>query len=484
MTLKKQALSGVKWTLFQQIGTQGIGFVISIILARLLTPKEFGLIAMISVFIGIGNTLLNAGMGSSLIRTKEEELDEMDYSTVFYFNLGISLIIYFIIFLLAPYIAKFYHQPVLTLLIRWLSLVLIINAFALIQQTRLTKMMDFKTQAKVAVPALIIGGGIGTGMAYMGYGVWSLIAFNLSKSFFNTLFLWLKSKWHPLWAFHPDKFKKHFHFGYKLSISGLLDTIYNNAYNIVIGKFFLPSQVGYYQRAQTLTMYPVGTISAIMGKVTYPLFSKIQDDDVRLKSIYKKILQLNIFVLAPVLITAGILAEPLFRFLFTTKWLPAVPYFQILLMTGLLYPIHAFNLNILNVKGRSDLFLKLEIIKKILITIAIIIALNFGIYGLLWSSVIISILAFFINTHYSGRFIDYSALEQIRDILPNILIAILVGGIVFHLDNQLKNFTNSDFFRVLLGSLLYFMLYICLSYVLKLDSLTEIISIVKEYRKK
>ena len=484
MTLKNQALSGIKWTLLQQISTQGIGFVISIILARLLTPKEFGLIAMISVFIGIGNTLLNAGMGSSLIRTKEDELDENDYSTVFYFNLILSFIIYLIIFLLAPYIAKFYHQPILTLLVRWLSLVLIINAFALIQQTRLTKIMDFKTQAKVAVPALIIGGGIGIAMAYMGYGVWSLIAFNLSKSFFNAFFLWIKSKWHPLWVFHPDKFKKHFHFGYKLSLSGLLDTIYNNAYNIVIGKFFLPAQVGYYQRAQTLTMYPVGTISAIMGKVTYPLFSKIQDDNIRLKSIYKKILQLNIFVLAPVLITAGILAKPLFRFLFTNKWLPAVPYFQILLITGLLYPVHAFNLNILNVKGRSDLFLKLEIIKKILITIAIIVALNFGIYGLLWSSVFVSILAFFINTHYSGKFINYTAWEQVKDIVPTLGIAITTGVSVYLTDQVIKNFTNSDFLRLLMGSFFSLMLYLCFSYILKLDSLLEIINIVKAYRKK
>ena len=482
MSLKNQALSGVKWTFIQQVGVQGIGFVISIILARLLTPKEFGLIGMIYIFIGIGNTLLNAGMGSSLIRSKEEELDEADYSTVFYFNLVVSLVIYGAIFLLAPYIALFYKQPLLTSLVRWLSLILIINAFALIQQTRLTKLMDFKTQAKVAIPALIIGGIIGVSMAYMGYGVWSLIAFNVAKAFFSALFFWLQSKWHPLWVFHPEKFKKHFHFGYKLTLSGLLDTIYSNAYNIVIGKFFLPAQVGFYQRAKALTMYPVGTISAIMGKVTYPLFSKIQDDNIRLKSVYKKILQMNIFVLAPVLMTAGVLATPLFRFLLTDKWLPAVPYFQILLITGLLYPIHAFNLNILNVKGRSDLFLKLEIVKKLLVTFAIIIALNFGIYGLLWSSVATSILAFFINTHYSGRLINYSAWEQIKDIIPLILLSVIVGISVYFFDRLIVNY--SDFVRLFAGSLLSIMLYLCLSYFTKMDSLSEILIIVKSYQKK
>ena len=484
MSLKKQALSGVKWTFIQQVGVQGIGFIISIILARLLTPKEFGLIAMITVIIGIGNALLNAGMGSSLIRSKEEELDEADYSTVFYFNLIMSLVIYGLIFLLAPYIALFYKQPLLTSLVRWLSLVLIINAFSLIQQTRLTKLMDFKTQAKVAVPSLIISGIIGVSMAYMGYGVWSLITFNLSKAFFSALFFWLQSKWHPLWIFHQEKFKKHFHFGYKLTLSSLLDTIYGNAYNIVIGKFFLPAQVGFYQRAKTLTMYPVGIISSIMGKVTYPLFSKIQDDNIRLKSVYKKILQMNIFVLAPILITAGALAPPLFRFILTDKWLPAVPYFQIILITGILYPIHSFNLNILNVKGRSDLFLKLEIIKKILITIAILIALNFGIYGLLWSSVIASILVFFINTYYSGKFINYPAWEQLKDILLILFLSLVIGLSVYFFDNLISQYTQNDLIRLITGSLLSFLLYLCVSFLFKLEPLTEILMIAKTYRKK
>ncbi|HFX18010.1 MAG TPA: lipopolysaccharide biosynthesis protein, partial [Flavobacteriales bacterium] len=339
MSLKKQALAGVKWTFIQQLGTQGIGFIISIVLARLLLPEDFGLIAMITVFIAIGNVLLNSGLGSSLIR--RQHLDEEDYSTVFYFNLLVSILIYMLTYWAAPYIANFYQQPILTQLIRWLGLTFIINAFAVIQQTRLTKLMDFKTQAIIAIPSLIIGGSIGVLMAYLQYGVWSLIAYNLIKNLVNTLQLWFYSKWQPLLKFNIAKFKQHFHFGYKLTLSGLLDTIFNNAYNIVIGKFFPVSDVGYYQRAKTLEMYPVGTLSAIMGKVSYPLFAQIQDDNVRLKSVYKKILQMNIFLIAPVLMISGVLAKPLFRFLFTDKWLPAVPYFQILLITGILYPIHA-----------------------------------------------------------------------------------------------------------------------------------------------
>jgi len=478
MSLKKQALSGVKWTFIQQFGVQGIGFIVSVVLARLIEPEEFGLIAMITVFIGIGNALLNAGLGSSLIRSKE--VDEEDYATVFYFNLIVSFIVYGLVYLTAPYIAAFYKQPILISLIRWLSLTFIINAFAIIQTTRLTKIMDFKTQTMVAIPSLLIGGLVGVIMAYQGYGVWSLIAFNLVQTLANAIQLWIHSKWKPLWVFSKEKFKHHFNFGYKLTLSSLLDTIFTNAYTIIIGKFFPVAQVGFYQRANSLQMYPVGTISAIMGKVTYPLFAQIQDDNTRLKSVYKKILQMNIYLLAPLLIIAGVLAEPLFRFLFTEKWLPAVPYFQIILITGILYPIHAFNLNILNVKGRSDLFLKLEIIKKTMIIIAIAVGINYGILGLLYGRVITSVLAFFINTHYSGKFIDYSAWDQIKDVIPTFTLSIITGILIFIFDYYTKNTLNYDFLRLVINTTLGTIIYVSLSYTFKINSLTEIIKILKK----
>lgn len=478
MSLKKQALTGVKWTFIQQFGVQGIGFIVSIVLARLLDPKEFGLIAMITIFIGIGGALLNSGLGSSLIRSKK--LDEEDYATVFYFNLVVSVFIYFITYISAPYIAQFYNQPILIDLVRWLSLTFIINAFAIIQTTRLTKIMDFKTQTIVAIPSLIIGAAVGITMAYLNYGVWSLIGFNLVKTLANTIQLWIHSKWRPLWVFSKEKFKHHFNFGYKLTISSILDTIFTNAYHIIIGKFFPVAQLGFYQRANSVQMYPVGIISAIMGKVTYPLFAQIQDDNTRLKSVYKKILQMNIFILAPILIVAAVLAEPLFRFLLTEKWLPAVPYFQILVITGVLYPIHAFNLNILNVKGRSDLFLKLEIIKKVMIVIVISISIKYGIIGLLYGRIVTSIIAFFINTHYSGKFISYSAWEQVKDIAPIFTLSIFTGATVFLFDYYTKSILQYDFLRLTLSSILAALIYLYLSYSFKLNSLTEIINIIKK----
>ena len=424
MSLKKQAISGVFWTSIQQFITQGIGFVVSIILARLLLPAEFGLIAMIGIFMGIGASLMDAGLGSSLIRT--DNPTQEDYSTVFFFNLAGSVIMYVLLYVVAPYIADFYKQDILTGIIRWYGVIFIINAFAMVQRTRLTKLLDFKTQMLVAVPSMVLGGAIGVLMAYYGYGVWSLVVMAITQSFVSTLQLWFYAKWKPAWVFNKEKFKYHFNYGYKLTLSGILDTVFVNAYTIIIGKFFAPAQVGFFNRADSLKQLPVSNVSAILNKVTFPLFAEIKNDDVRLKSVYKKIMQLVLFLIAPLLLILAALAEPLFRFLFTEKWLPAVPYFQILCWNGILYPIHSYNLNILTVKGRSDLFLKLEIIKKIMVVLVLLVSFQFGIYGLLYGAVFTSVLAFFINTHYSGKFINYKAWEQIKDILPLIFIAFIV----------------------------------------------------------
>lgn len=477
MSLKKQALSGVFWSSIQLFGRQLIGFVVSIILARLLLPSEFGLIAMLGVFIGLGTALIGGGLSSSLIRTKD--VDEEDFSTVFFFNLICSILIYVLIFFSAPLISQFYNQELLTLIIRVYCLTFIINAFSAIQTTRLTKMMDFKTQMKVMIPSLIIGSLVGVIMAYNGFGVWSLVGSGIVQALAATLQLWFYSKWFPLWVFNIQKFKYHFSYGFKLMLSGVLDTIFTNAYTIIIGKFFPPAQVGYFNRAETLQMLPVNSISSIITKVSFPLFAAIQNDDVRLKSVYKRIMQMVIFLVAPILILMAVLAEPMFRLLFTEKWLPAVPYFQILCFNGILYPIHSYNLQILNVKGRSDLFLKLEVVKKIIVVLVILVSFQFGIYGLLYGSVITSIFAFFINTHYSGKFLKYTAWEQTKDLLPIIGLSMLIGALVYFFDELLKTNFFYDFSRLILGGFVGASLFLIASYLLKISSLNELIHIIK-----
>lgn len=477
MSLKKKALVSVFWSALEQFSNQIIGFGISVVLARLLLPAEFGLIAMLAIFIGIGQTLINSGLTQSLIRT--EKPDNIDFSTVFYFNLAGSIIVYGIVATLAPYISDFYNQPQLTSITRVYSIVFIINAFSSIQKTRLTKRMDFKTEMIVVTPSLIIGGVFGILLALNGFGVWSLVWSRIVQASSASIQFWYWSKWKPLWSFNVGVFKRHFYFGYKLMFSGLLDSIFSNIYTIIIGKFFVPTQVGFYNKANDLQMRPVGIISGIMNKISYPLLAEIQGDDARLKSIYKRIMQMVIFLIAPTLVFIAVLAEPVFRFIYTEKWLPAVPYFQILCVAGILFPLHVYNIQILKVKGRSDLVLRLEMAKKVILSIITFIGFQFGIYGLLYSSVVFSFLAFIINTHYTGKFINYTAWQQTKDLLPTILLALISGLAIYGIDHYLIAFGFHDFIRIILGGLTGLITFTFLAWVLKLESMHELKTILQ-----
>lgn len=476
MSLRSTATKGIFWTLIQQFGTQLISFGVSLILARLLLPEEFGLIGMIGVFISIGNSLINSGLTQSLIRS--DNPDQEDYSTVFFFNLAGSIIIYLLVYFTAPLIADFYRQEVLIAIIRVFSLSFIIAAFSTVQLTRLTKLMDFKTQMLVSIPSIIGSGALGVYLAYQGFGVWSLVWMSLSQVVLNTVQLWVRSKWYPSFVFNVNKFKAHFKFGYKLTLSGLLNTIFVNIYQIIIGRYFSASQVGFYARADTLKQMPVTNISNVLNKVTFPLFASIQNDDVRLKRVYKEIMQLVVFIIAPVLVIMSVLAEPLFRFLFTEKWLPAVPYFQVLCLAGILFPIHSYNLNILNVKGRSDLFLRLEIIKKVLVLAVVAISINFGVIGLVWGQLSTSILAFFINSHYSGKFLKYNALEQAKDVLPILFLAFVTGAGIWCMDNFLNINKLVDFYRLAILATSGTIIYLTFAFLFKMGPLTSIRKII------
>ncbi len=412
-SLKEQAVSGVLWSFAQQFSVQIINFVVQVILARLLMPEMFGLIAMLTVFISIGQSLMDAGMTSSLIRSKNP--DQLDYSTVFFTNLAISVSVYLITYLSAPYIAQFYNQGILKEILRLYALTFVIRSFVGVHIAKLTKEMNFKTQMIVQIPSTIVGAIVGVTMAYLGYGVWSLVWLHISQATVYTLQMWFFLPWRPAFVFNKRRFKYHFNFGYKLTLSGLLDTVYRDAYRIVIGKFFSPASVGYFNQAETMRLFPVQQISAVMGKVTYPLFSNIKGDD-RLKEAYKTSMRLVLFVVIPIMLLLIIVAKEGFLFLFGENWLPAVPYFQILAIASIVRPISTYNLNILKVKGRSDLFLKVEIIKKIIGVTAIAVALPFGIMALVISLTTVSFVFLFINMFYSGRLIDYSIFTQIKDV--------------------------------------------------------------------
>lgn len=472
MSLGSKTIYGVLWSIGQEMSSKFISFLITIVLARLLSPAEFGLIAMLSIFIAVGNSLLDSGLTSSLIRTPE--VNQQDCSTVFYFNLAGSLVIYGVLFLSAPLIALFYHQPVLTNVIRVYGIALIINAFFGIQQTLLVKEMKFKTMTMIQLPSVICGGILGIMLAHRGFGVWSLVWMNLLNPLISTLLHWRYSAWRPLILFDTDILKKHFSYGYKLTLSGLIDNVYQNIYTILIGKFYAPAQLGFYSRAESISQLPVGIISSAINKVTFPMFVKIVHNKEQMVNVYKKVMLQVLFWIAPSLVLLNVIAESLFRLVLTEKWLPAVPYFQILCIAGIMYPVHAYNLNILKVKGQTDLFLKLEVIKKVLCVIGISCVFPFGIYGLLYFQLFFSFFSFYINSIYSVRFIDYPFLKQIEDILPTLLISCAVGLGCYLLDQFLfATFQLNDLSRITITAVAYFTGYFGLGFLVKLSAVAD-----------
>ncbi|MCG3881879.1 lipopolysaccharide biosynthesis protein [Psychrobacter sp. Ps3] len=457
MSLKKQAISGVKWNFVQQFSVQIINFVVQVILARLLMPEMFGLIAMVIIFISIGRALMDGGMTSSLIRTKNP--DQLDYSTVFVTNIIVSFIIYGVVYFSAPHIADFYNQNILTDIVRLFALTFVIQALVAVHVAKLTKEMNFKLQMKLEIPATIISAIVGVTMAYKGYGVWSLVWLNLIRAIAFTVQYWLFVDWRPSLVFDKNRFKYHFQFGYKLTLSSLLNTIYNDAYRIVIGRFFSPAAVGFFNHAETMRLFPVNQISSVVGKVTYPLFSKV-NDDLALKSVYRTTMKLILLCVVPVMLSLILVAEEGFRFVFGEKWLPAVLYFQILALASIVRPVSSYNLNILKVKGRSDLFLKLEIAKKSLGVIAILIGLPFQVIGLVIASTVFFYITVIIDMHYSGRLILYSIKEQIKDIYH----LFVIGGFVFLMLYPIKFYSQSylkhDFLIASLFSTTFIILYL------------------------
>lgn len=465
------------WTFGQQFSSQLVSFGISVILARLLLPSDFGAIAMFSVLTSIASSIVDSGMASSLIRSKD--INDKDLSTVFWFNLLTSFFLYSVIFLIAPLVADFYNLPVLKNVIRVYSITLIINALVTVQGVTFLKKLDFKTGFKVQIPSQIIGGLSGIFFAYNGFGIWSIVYYNIIQTTVSTIQLWIYSNWKPSLVFSNEKFKEHFAFGYKLTLSGLLNTIFNNIYTVIIGKIFSAVQLGFYNRADTLKQLPVTNLSNALNKVTFPLFSKIKDNDEKLKEVYKRLMKVVVFIITPVLSVMIVVATPLINLVFTEKWLQAVPYFQVLALTGVLYPIHSYNLNILKVKGRTDLFLILEMIKKALIVIVLVVSLKYGIMGLIWGQVISSFLAFFINTYYTGKFLNYGPVKQFLDLTPTLLISGILATMMYYLR---KYFLTGyvDIIQILIITFSYIVLYMSIALIFKFDELKYIKELIKK----
>lgn len=428
-TLRHKTTTGIIWTFLEQLFRVGIQAITTLILTWFLLPEDFGLVAMITVFFTIARTMVDSGFSQALIRKKE--VNQIDYSTAFYTNLLLGFLTYGLLFASAPFIANFYNEPRLTVLVRVMGLVVIINSFQLVQVTALTRKLNFKIQFRVTLLSSLFSSLVAIYMAMMGFEVWSLVAQMLISSFVATAPYWIINKWRPSKDFSVASLKEMSGFGSKLLASDLINTIFQNIYVMVIGKLFSVTLVGYYFFAQQIQQVVITQLTNTVQKVTYPALSSIQDDSTTLKAFYRRIIQTVTYIVFPSMIALAVLAKPIFSFMLKKEWLPAVPYLQLLCIAGLLYPLHAINLNILKVKGRSDLFLYLEIVKKLMIAVIILVSVHFGIFGILIGQIISSLLAYIPNSYFSIKLIDYSVTEQLYDFIPTLLLAVTMGIVMY-----------------------------------------------------
>lgn len=466
--IRNKAIKGVGWSFADNILNQGVTFLVGLVLARLLSPEEYGLIGIIAIFIAVFNSIVDSGFSNALIR--KNDAGDADYNTVFITNMVMSVLLFCVMFFGAPVIASFFNRPQLIPLTKVMASVVIINAFAIIQRTILVKKVDFKTQTKVSAIASVASGVVGIGMASGGLGVWSLVGQQLSRQFLNSLFLWVFAKWYPKLQFSLKSFKELFNFGWKLMVSGLIDTVWREIYQVVIGKFYSPATLGQYTRAHQFGSIFSTNLTAVVQRVSYPVLSEIQDDVQKLKNAYKKVIKVTMLITFCCMLGLAAIAEPMIVSLIGDQWLPAVPFLQILCFSMMLYPLHAINLNMLQVQGRSDLFLRLEIIKKIIAVVPLLLGIFVNIYLMLFGSVITGFIAYYLNAFYSGKFLNYSILEQVRDIMPSFIIAMIMAVSVWGI--SFINLPSVALLAIQLSAGVVMIVLLCES--VRLDSYLEI----------
>lgn len=428
-SLRHQTVKGTMWSAVENVTRLGITFVVSIILARLLSPEEYGLIGILAIFISLFNAIVDSGFTSALIR--KQDATDTDYSTVFYINLVLSLFLAAVLFLCARPIAVFFERPELVALTKVMSSVVVINALAIVQRARTTKAIDFKTQTKITFIASICSGVVGITMAYMGYGVWSLVSQQVCNQLLSTIFFWVYNKWMPKLIFSWVSFKEMWAFGSKLLVSGLIDTTWKEIYQVVIGKCYSPATLGLYARAKQFADLCSTNLTSVVQRVSYPVLSSIQEDRERLKSGYQRVIRTTMLPTFVLMLGMAACAESMIKVLIGEQWLECVPMLQIICTYGMLYPLHALNLNMLQVQGRSDLFLRLEIIKKAIAVVPLLLGVFVDIYLMLAGSLVTSLFSYYLNAYYSGPFLNYSIKEQVTDILPSFGVAMAMAVPVF-----------------------------------------------------
>ncbi|NPD82451.1 lipopolysaccharide biosynthesis protein [Prevotella sp. PINT] len=472
-SLKGKAVNGMFWTSMEKFGSQFIQLVIGIAIARVLSPSDYGVIGMTMIFMALANTFMDSGFGSAIIRKKDRTAE--DYATCFYFNIVVSVILYILFFACSPYIARFYHAPILTPVCRVLGLCFIVNAMCMVQSTKLTAELKFKQLSIITVSTGVLSGVFGLILAYTGFGVWALVFQSLFSCILRFILVEYYTRWRPLLLFSMKSFNYLFSFGSKFLCSSIINIIYNNLYTLVIGRVYAPLEVGYYNRALHFAYMPSQSILDTVMKVVYPVMSEVQDDQERLKRTYQKFLRIPLFILYPILAGMIALAHPFIYVVLGEKWLPCVPYLQILALGAMFSPLTHINLNILYVKGRTDLVLKLEIVKKTIAFAILFSMIKFGIVWLIIGKAFYELVAYSFNCYYTGKLINFGFWKQMYYNIP-IIFKSSIMGIACYLTTIL---VEPAWLKVLLGGIVGLFVYGTLVIVTKDESLKDIIEILK-----
>ena len=467
-------ISNFLWRFAERCGAQGVSFVVSIVLARILEPEVYGTIALVTVFTTILNVFINSGLGSALIQKKDA--DDLDFSTVFFFNVFMCAVLYLGMFAASPYIARFYRDETLTPVIRVLSLTLVISGVKNVQQAYVSRTMQFKRFFFATLGGTIGAAVIGIAMAYCGFGVWALVAQQLFNATVDTIILWITVKWRPKRMFSWNRLKGLFSYGWKLLVSALLDTVYGDLRQLLIGKLYTSADLAQYNRGNQFPSIIVSNINTSIDSVLLPTMSRAQDDPTQVKGMTRRAMKTSIYIMAPLMMGLAFIGEPVVRLILTEKWLPCVPYMTIFCITYMFYPIHTANLNAIKAMGRSDLFLKLEIIKKIIGLVALVITVPISVMAMGYSLLFTSLASQIINSWPNKKLLNYGYLEQLKDILPGILLAVFMGCCIY----PVQWLGLPDLVTLLIQVPLGAVIYIGLSALLKLESFTYLWGMVKQ----
>ena len=473
-SLKEKTVKGTFWSAADAFLGQGVTFVIGIVLARMLPPAEYGLIGIVLIFTIILSGVVDSGFSNALIRKKDAT--EEDYNTMFITNMTISIVMFFLLYLSAPFIAQFFDRQELTDLCRVMGLILIIQALSITQTTILTKQIDFKTKTKASLISAIGSGVVGIGMAYLGYCVWALVGQQISRNLLYTVVLWILVRWWPKISFSKKSFHYMWGFGWKLMASGLLNNIWNQLYQVVVGKFYSPSTLGQYTRSKEYASIFSSNLTVIIQRVSYPALAEVQDDTERMVMAYRKIIKVSMFITAVSMVSIAAIADPLIFCLIGPQWSEAASYLPLICLSMVLYPLHAINLNMLQIQGRSDIFLILEIVKKIIGVVPLLLGIFVNIYWMLWGVVITGVISFFLNSYYTGKKLKYSSWMQLKDISASFTVSLIMAVAVYFLKYIPVSYWIVLPLQLLVGATMFFV--ICEK--IKLEEYLEIKAITKK----